>query len=155
MKRRDIILFFLLSLAFSLGCNGSSPTQVEEGVELTIITDKNSYKPGETVKLTLRVVNTEEEKKIITLPTSCQYDFVVFRGGDEVFRLSRHQACLQVITQLILSPGEVMEFSYNWDQYDDSGVPVSPGEYEVRGEIPTSKPLLSGTKKIKIEGGEN
>jgi hypothetical protein len=141
----------LLLLFFLVSCGSSNPTQVEEGVELTIITNKESYNAGETVQMTLRVVNVEDEKKIITTPTSCQYDFVVLKGGNEVFRLSRHQVCLEVISQLILNPGDVKEFSYDWDQLDDSGIPIPNGEYKVKGEITSSEPLSSGTKKITIE----
>jgi hypothetical protein len=64
-------------------------------------------------------------------------------------------AVLQAILQLrVLWPGERFVLHASWDQRDQSGAPVPPGEYRLRGFLLTDAPQPIATEEVAVYIGE-
>lgn len=90
------------------------------------------------VPMTLRVTNTATDSLVLGLtgrPTA--FDIVVAaEDGTEVWsRL--HDANVSMILEFRrLAPGDVLEFTDEWDQRDNDGRSVAAGVYYVHGVLP-------------------
>ncbi|MEW6382136.1 MAG: BsuPI-related putative proteinase inhibitor [bacterium] len=101
-----------------------------------IQTDKVQYAPGECVLVSFTVINTGSEPVVLNFSSGRQVDFsVVDMSGIEVWRSSRHALYIQALTSMELQPGEVEEFQEEWPQVNNSGEQVSPGIYQVIGQL--------------------
>jgi flagellar hook assembly protein FlgD len=67
--------------------------------------------------------------------TSQRYDLAVIDSqGQEVWRWSRNRAFAQVTEEVPLGANEVRSFSETWDQRDNDGQQVPPGNYRIVAE---------------------
>ena len=96
------------------------------GLRVCVGSDKLVYQSGEEVKLRLSVVNITAGHLIFYSNNSCWADFFVVGFWD-----STGLACLDVITPVSLSPGEVRFSVQPWYQQDSSGQEVARGSYEI------------------------
>ena len=100
------------------------------GVEL----DKDGYKQGEPVKITLRLVNCADAQITRSFPDTQRYDFSVrVAGGEELWRWSEGQEFQPEAADETLESAQVVTFTETWDQKDNEGKQVAAGEYEVGG----------------------
>jgi hypothetical protein len=106
-------------------------TPTPEGpVAVEVTTDKAVYGQGEPVTMTLTL--TAYEPMTLYFRTSQRYDFEVSTApGERVWLWSGDQAFLQVLGDLGLQPGDQVSYSEAWDQRDESGLQVAPGDYLV------------------------
>jgi len=98
------------------------------GIDLT--TYGTFHNQGEPVRLTIAVAVSEP----ITLyyRTTQRYDIVVAdEAGNEVWRWSKDKAFGEVVEQVRLETNGVLTFDESWDQRDNNGKPVAPGNYTV------------------------
>lgn len=103
------------------------------GLRLDLRADRAVYAVGQSVELTLAVTNAGPAPMALTAPSSQLYDFAILGRGREVWRWSAGQMFLTVLTRLTIPSGESRVFRERWDQQDQAGRPVGPGEYEVVG----------------------
>jgi hypothetical protein len=67
--------------------------------------------------------------------TSQRFDLAVVNSeGQEVWRWSRDRTFAQVTEQVTLRANEMLSFLETWDQLDNDGQQVPPGNYEVTAE---------------------
>ncbi|MDP2950144.1 MAG: BsuPI-related putative proteinase inhibitor [Chloroflexota bacterium] len=98
------------------------------GIDLT--TFGVFHRQEEPVSLT--VVVAAGEPITLYYRTTQRFDIVVTDSeGREVWRWSQGKAFSQVLEQVELKPGEPMAFTERWDQRDNDGQPVPPGNYSV------------------------
>lgn len=132
--------------------------------------DKSTYKQGEPIEMTLRLVNCADGPITRTFPDAQRYEFtagkqqdamedgtgpVPFGEGDcndttdndgdtftdasdpdcapppaaDVWRWSSGMTFAEVQGEETYEPGEQLTFTETWDQLDDEGQPVEPGQY--------------------------
>lgn len=97
--------------------------------------DKSSYEQGEPVELTLRLVNCSRRPITRTFPDAQRYDFAAKpENGDEVWRWSSGMAFAEDMGEETYEPSEQLTFTETWDQLDNDGRPVEPGQYEISAE---------------------
>ncbi len=122
----------------------------QTGLRLVLSADRTVYARGEPVELTLSVTNPGPTPITLTAPSSQRYDFTVLKDGTEVWRWSAGRMFLTVLTDLTIPPGETRAFTETWDQRDQSGRPVSPGEYVVVGVLIGGEPVGLTPKRVRI-----
>jgi hypothetical protein len=90
---------------------------------------------GQPVPLRLTLTNTGSDTVMIGLPgvESQRADFVVSKGGKEVWSKLRGSTMLDVLLTGPLVPGEATTFNAIWTQRDNHGNRVAAGAYTVQG----------------------
>lgn len=133
------------SIEVFVGCEGSDQQELylEERADeaflsavdysLSALTEV-SY--GETVQLKLVLRNVSDEPVSFGLAGRPPNDFVVTTpDGEQVW----HWLCAKIVQLPIdlatLAPGEVLEFTGEWEQVDNRGEPVPHGTYLVYGTL--------------------
>jgi Intracellular proteinase inhibitor len=114
----------------------------------------DTVRAGQAVTLTLRLVN--QSRKAATLysqgrPTA--FDIVISHsGGRPVWHRLYRKTITSVLQVRTMAAGEVLEFTDTWNQRDDAGREVPPGEYRVVGILPTDPPerLESRSEVLRI-----
>lgn len=107
--------------------------------------------PGEPVPMALRVTNSGVASVTLALtgiPTA--FDLIVSTAGAEIWsRL--HAATVPMVLELkVVQPGEVLQFSDEWDQRDNAGRPVPSGSYHVYGILPAEELDLQSETRILV-----
>jgi hypothetical protein len=109
--------------------------EVVQSMVAVLEVDKSSYKQGKPIKMTLRLVNCASKPITRNFPDAQRYDFSVKKkDGDEVWRWSKGMAFEEVEAEETYQPAEQVTFVETWDQLDDKGKQVKPGQYEVTAE---------------------
>lgn len=108
---------------------------------------------GEPVPVTLRLENATERTLTLYLTgRSIAFDVVVERAdGARVWRRLEGEVIQSILRLETLGPGEVLVLETSWDQRSNAGEPVPPGEYRVRGIVPTEgEPLVTRAESLRI-----
>lgn len=110
---------------------------------------------GNAIPITLRIENKSAETVELYLHgREPVYDFVVSTIGGEVIWRRLEGEVVQAILRLeLLEPGQILEFRDNWDQTDNAGETVPPGDYTVRGTVLSdgSQTLESAAVALRID----
>jgi len=125
-------------------------TRTELDLEMEISTDKISYSIGETVLISMELINHGTETISLTtgLPES---DFEVLdEQGNQVYLWSNGKFFIAVIRAIIIHPGEVLFYNMTWDQKDNNGNSVPAGTYTIKGWI-SEYPEYFDTVSIQIQ----
>lgn len=121
------------------------PTIVAAQIEVKVTTDKDVYKPEETVVMTLTATNVTKEPIKLEFSTSQRYDFVVYFREKEVWKWSADKLFILVSGYEYLEPGESLV--YTTDEYTAA---PDPGTYRLVG-ILTSIPPYEGETTFDVE----
>jgi len=109
--------------------------EVVQSVVALLEPDKLSYEQGEPIDMTLRLLNCASQPITRSFPDAQRYDFAAkTRDGDEVWRWSRGMSFAQVQGEETYQPSEQLTFTETWDQLDNEGQPLEPGQYELMTE---------------------
>lgn len=106
-----------------------------DGLLYTIFTDKDVYRQGEDVVITLVKTNVSGRNITLRYRTAQRYDFIARRGPEqaEIWRWSRGRSFAQVASRETLRPGESQVFQAIWDQRDNRGRQTAPGTVTIEG----------------------
>ena len=107
-------------------------------MQLTLRTDRGSYRPGEPVQLRLEVFNNDGKPVTLPFNSSQQYDFEVLWEDQRIWRWSADRMFAQVLTEETLAPGERRRFEATWDGRQSDGEIARPGAYIARGFLTVS-----------------
>lgn len=107
-------------------------------MQLTLHTDRESYRPGEPVRLRLELVNDRTEPVRLTFGSTRQYDFEVLWEDQLLWRWSADRLFAQMLTEEMLAPGERRTYETTWDGRIMGGEEAKPGEYLARGILTVS-----------------
>jgi len=104
----------------------------EQGVDLTVHTDKVGYDPGEPVRVHLQLKNYGFKTVNLVYGNSIIMSFGIYDSDSTlVFYAPRY--ALMVITEVELQPGGTRSFEYSWDQINETGKQVElPDTFTVR-----------------------
>jgi hypothetical protein len=106
--------------------------EVVQSVFALLELDRFTYRQGEPIEMTMRLVNCASQPITLTFPDAQRYDFAVkTEGGDEVWRWSSGMSFAEVQGEETLQPSQQITFTETWAQVDDEGQPVEPGKYEI------------------------
>jgi ribosomal protein L40E len=75
---------------------------------------------------------------VVDYTSSCVYDFQIADSlGREVFTYTKNAHCLHdgMLGGATFVPGQTVAFNPAWNQTDDSGKLVAPGEYQVNASL--------------------
>ncbi|MDW8122682.1 MAG: carboxypeptidase regulatory-like domain-containing protein [Armatimonadota bacterium] len=144
------------------------PSSQPPGGDLSQLSVELKVKPeevpvGETVHLMLEVENQGRRPVTLQFSTPLAADFVISREGQEIWRFSRHTAVilgdastLVVPPPVTLRPGQKVSFPGTWQQVDDDGNQVPPGEYTAVGILLTRPEIVAREpRRIRITSAED
>lgn len=167
MMMVTIIGFLMISTITSSSVANVTPENTKNVLEsyndlkITLETDQTSYRwLIDPVEITLTVENTGSEEIELEFPTTQMHDFEVlkYKYNRSIFKWSDGKIFLQVITKIILEPGSQASWEYTWRQRGRLFQhwfyrPVLPGEYIIKGTIPTINNTYEATTSINITFG--
>lgn len=123
----------------------------DKAILLTLASSKSVYSKGEPVELLLTVINTSKTPLTVPFSSAKQYDFVIKKDGQEVWRWSQGKMFAMALTQLKLEPRGGNLYRATWSQADGSKKQVGPGTYEATATLLVSGHLLSANTSIEIK----
>jgi len=109
----------------------------------------NQFARGEPVTFELSVRNRTRQQAVVQLGTAQTFDFVVLEDGTRNvrWRWGQDKAFPAIVTEIEFAARETKIFQVTWNQQDNDGQQVPPGEYEARGALMFSQfasdPLFS------------
>lgn len=129
------------------------PVQAAPGpVAVQLKVEKKRYTRGETVKFTVTARNTTRRPQTLTFQGGRRFDINVYRvgeeGGQPLWRMSKGMIYTMEIRNIVIEPGQALEFSREWNQKGNNRQELPRGEYSVTGEITAVG--LEPTKPLKI-----
>jgi hypothetical protein len=107
-------------------------------MRLTLHTDRESYGPGQPVRLELEVHNDTAEPVRLRFDTSQQVDFEVLWEEQRLWHWAGDRLFAQVLTAETLAPGERRRYEATWNGRLSNGELAKPGEYLARGVLTVS-----------------
>jgi hypothetical protein len=107
---------------------------------------------GHSVPILLRLTNASNAAQDLALQgRPSAYDVIVTRrDGAIVWRRLEGEVIQSILRLQTLAPGESLEFRHSWNQRDNSGQRVPPGEYFVTGVLPTDPPAEVRTQAVAL-----
>jgi hypothetical protein len=97
--------------------------------------DKLTYRQGEPIKMTMRLVNCASEPITRTFPSAQRYDFAAkTEEGEEVWRWSNGMSFADEKGEETYQPSQQLTFTETWDQLDNEGQQVEPGQYQLTAD---------------------
>lgn len=142
-----------LLLLAGLLVSGTEKSQAEKepsSLQVSISTDQQTYIPGQSVHLTLTLTNPKDTDLTLSFRSSHQYDFMIKRRDQEVWRWSHGRMFAQVLTRLVLAPHETRTIRAVWDQKDRDGKPVPSDSYAVLGLLLSEDRTYTATTSFNI-----
>jgi hypothetical protein len=128
---REIVIAGVLILAVAMAVAGSSADRTAGDLRLSLTVGRANYRSGETVTVSLRVMNGGPAPVSLSASSGQQYDMIVRQRGGVIWQWSHDKAFVQVVRTITMAPGETLSFSGSWDQRDLQGRQVEPGAYDV------------------------
>jgi hypothetical protein len=113
---------------------------------VTLDTDLDTYRPGETVTATLRVLYEGDAPVRLVFSSSQRFDFRLLDERDtEVWAWSRGRAFAQMLGEMEMDPAH-RELLY----VERFAAPASPGRYRLVGEVTAMSVRLAAVKTIVV-----
>ena len=156
---RDAARMILLSLGVIAALNSvqegaamSSPPLPASPPFVVRLSVPQKVAAGRPVPITIRLENTASEPVELSLGGDpVAFDVVVTKpNGVEVWNRLHGKDVSAVLQVRLVQPGEVLTFSDEWDQHDNSGKPVPSGTYDVRGILPVQPRGLT-TDAVRLD----
>ncbi|HEU4962584.1 MAG TPA: BsuPI-related putative proteinase inhibitor [Bacilli bacterium] len=116
---------------------------------LIVRTDQEAYRPGEQVRMTLTFCNESAQMRELLFTNAQRFDVVIKRNGEKVWQWSDGRLFAQVMTTLLVAPGDSRVFKAEWPQVDAQGNQVPPGAYEIEAWIVRTEER--GETKIELK----
>ncbi len=146
---RAIALFLcvaLLSISMITGCLLDSEREVDPGKgKVVVATDKESYGPGEEVKINIDFLNEgRNDLKLLSLDHNYEISQIV--DSSERGIIGRG-ICIHLTGPVVIAPHDKRILSKSqWDQTNHQHEQVPPGTYKVKVEMDyRGEPTLSHT----------
>lgn len=116
------------------GVRQNFSSRVIDGLLYVISTDRNRYRRGEPVNITLVKINITSSPRTLTYTTGQRFEFEAVRAdGTVVWRWSAGRVFTQQTATITLRPGQSQTFRATWDQRNQQGNLVAPQAITIRG----------------------
>jgi hypothetical protein len=141
-----------LVAACSAGGNGGATadsmpeTQPAAGGVATVLTlGTAQVAPGDSIPLSLHVVNGTTEALTLEFTSSQRYNlWIAPADGEPIWTWAADKLFMQALGQETIAPGDTIQFR------DTIPAPADPGEYRVIGSIATTTRDLSDTASVTV-----
>lgn len=121
----------------------AQPTPGAVTTALSLGTDRVA--PGDSIPLTLHVVNGTTEPLILEFTSSQRYElWLAPATGEPIWTWSADKLFMQALGQDTIAPGDTIQFA------DVVPAPSEPGTYRVIGSIVTTTRDLSDTAAVTV-----
>src|SRR2546427_2229469 len=153
----------VLTLLTSYGNPSVSKTltvgQSNSNVVYTVITDKDTYVPSDTVHIKLNATNQGTQPATFTFTDACSgFRFQITNSTGNLVYTNvppPFAPCAQVITVITIQPGQTLTVGMlDWKQVNQQGQPVPAGSYTIIGVIHYESPYQTtpvASKHITIQ----
>ncbi len=151
-------------------CNAQPPVSPQEKMEkmetnrkleVALKTDKQTYAPSDSVKITFSVKNKGTEEARLSFSDGQKFDLELRKGKDmkseKLWQLSRGRMSIMMITSAKIAPGKLLTFSETFKPgaIGSDGKPhptLEPGLYSLTGILRTigKTPRLTKTVTFKV-----
>lgn len=113
----------------------STCVQGSPGFSYGIRLSPGTYAPGQPVGINFTFTNLTNTTMTITGRNSCLGNFTVLQGfyGPVVYDSAEHPLCTGPPLKVVLSAGKTTSQTVEWNQTDNAGAQVPPGDYFVFG----------------------
>lgn len=111
---------------------------------------------GEPVRFELHVANeSDAQVELLLAGRPPAFDLIVRApDGTPVWRRLEGEVIAMTLQIVRLPPGREMLFTHFWDQRDDRGRPVPPGDYVASGILPAEgRELRTEPAPLRVEEG--
>lgn len=110
---------------------------VVQDIVVTLTTDKETYKRGETIGFNISARNTGKEPQRLTFMSGQRFDVTATPEGktESAWRWSADKVFTYDIRVVTIKPGEDKSWKVIWDQNDQNHNAVPRGRYTIIGEI--------------------
>lgn len=139
------------------GTKGGSQTinlLTPDPLQVTFSTDKSSYLRTQPAQLSLMVTNIATYEVTIHFQTGRTYDFSARNSnGQVVWTWSNGKSFPPGPTEVVLAPGQSLQYTQAWSYVNNSGLPVVDGTYTVSGTFLGSwyaESNKGGQKQIRV-----
>ena len=139
-------------VAGSAGGQPASPmAEAPDSMRVELVVPRKAA-AGAPVPIVLRIGNTAKRPLELHLQgRTVVFDLIVRRGDSVVWRRLEGTAAPAILQLRMLAPGEVLELKDTWEQRDNAGRVVQPGEYRVTATVPTdAQPIQAGPVPLTI-----
>ena len=114
-SRLAAVMLVVVACAACSTASGVSGERRNVGsVTMTFTVVPSNAKPGQSVRLTIRLVNNGGTPAALAFPTSQKYDFWISDGGREVWRWSAGKVFTQDVTRQEIGAQTGAAFSESW-----------------------------------------
>ena len=135
----------IAALALLAGCAQPEPGQTTgEGSPLLASVRATTFGSDSAV-FSLQVTNVSTAPLALSFRSGQQFDFVVLRGAQEVWRWSAEQMFTQALNTETLAPGETETYTATW-----APLPGSGGEYTVRALLTARNAPVEQTTRFRL-----
>jgi hypothetical protein len=100
---------------------------------------------ADSAVFSLQVTNTASGPLPLSFSSGQEFDFIVLRGGQEVWRWSGEQMFTQAFRSETLAPGETRTYTATW-----APLPGTSGEYTVRGRLTARNVQAEQTTQFRL-----
>jgi len=122
------LVCFLLFAACAAGGNVTGERRNVNSITVTFTATPSKVRPGQPVRLAIRLVNNAALEQPLVFNSGQRYDFWVTASGREVWRWSTGQMFTQEVTKQKLQGQTGLSFSESW-------TPAGTGTYIAHGEV--------------------
>lgn len=141
-----VIFMNILAIRLNPLTSSNSVLSTKQDLEITVSTDKTTYKRSESMLLQLSVTNRTGKTVFLEFPSSQQYNFIVKREFDlmffksylEIWQSSYKNIVKGVPSKLAIPPHNTKLFKDIWKLEDARGSNVPPGRYVIFGVLPAT-----------------
>lgn len=166
MKRTLLLLLPVLCLGLS-GCRRKTPVPAGDAgapaaakpspLQLSLTTDKTTYKSGETIKFTLTARNASKAPVQVTFTSGQKYDIEARNdaNGALAWRWSEGRMFTQIFREETWQPGETRRYEDTWNARTSNpdgseGAPIAAGRYVLRAELSARTPDAKRTLSLPV-----
>lgn len=144
-------ILLLLAACTGAGSDDASADSMSDapaapgGVATVLTLGKASVAPGDSIPLSLHVVNETTEPLTLEFTSSQRYNlWIAPPEGEPIWTWAADKLFMQALGEEVIAPGDTIQFR------DTIPAPAEPGEYRVIGSIATATRDLSDTAAVTV-----
>lgn len=112
----------------------------------TLTTQRASYKSGQAVRMTFKVVNTSNKAVTYNFGSGQRFDVTATNAaGTPLWDWASGKLFSQNLSSLPVAPGKALSYNAVWNGRDASGHPLPPGVYTLSAHLVSdNRPAITG-----------
>jgi hypothetical protein len=139
---RHLARIVMTVLAIALPTGAQQTFRLQRAVQWQVVPEQRVVELGKPVVFILEVRNASGAPMELRFFSGKQYDVLVYKQGEwsERWQWSRGKSFTMAFSAIRLNFGEVKRFRVEWNQKDNEGRQVPPGDYRVEAILPLVNP---------------